>query len=73
MGDGVRGFVRFVHLFKNCVPSLKKSLGMSRNSCIWSDMVAIVRLVLERKVELGVVSYGKIWILWKLEGGWWKK
>jgi hypothetical protein len=36
-------------------------------------MVAIVRLVLERKVELGVVSYGKIWILWKLEGGWWKK
>jgi hypothetical protein len=54
-----RGFVRFVHLFRNCVPSLKKSLGMSRNSWIWSDIVATVRCVFGRDVQLGLVSYGK--------------
>jgi hypothetical protein len=41
-----------VHLFRNCVPSLKKSLGMSRNSWIWSDMVTVVRLVIRRNVKL---------------------
>jgi hypothetical protein len=46
-----KDFVRFVHLFKNCVPSLKKSLGMSRNSWIWSDMVAVVRLIIGRYVQ----------------------
>ena len=35
-----------MHLFRNCVPSLKKSLGMSRNSWIWSDMVMVVRLAI---------------------------
>lgn len=41
-----------MHLFRNCVPSLKKSLGMSRNSWIWSDMVTVVRLVIRRNVKL---------------------
>jgi hypothetical protein len=58
--DGGRGFVRFVHLFRNCVPSLKKSLGMSRNSWIWSDMVAIVKLVFGRVVKLGAQLHGRI-------------
>jgi hypothetical protein len=41
-----------VHLFRNCVPSLKKSLGMSRNSWIWSDMVTVMRLVIKRDEKI---------------------
>lgn len=33
------GDVRLVHLFKNCVPSLMKSLGISARSLSWSDIV----------------------------------
>ena len=33
-------FVRLVHLVINWEPSLKKSRGMSKNSWIWSDMIA---------------------------------
>lgn len=41
-----------MHLFRNWVPSLKKSLGISRNSWIWSDMVTVVRLVIRMDVKL---------------------
>jgi hypothetical protein len=34
------------------VPSLKKSLGMSRNSWIWSDMVTVMRLVIKRDEKI---------------------
>jgi hypothetical protein len=34
------------------VPSLKKSLGMSRNSWIWSDIVTVMRLVIKRDEKL---------------------
>lgn len=37
-----RGDERLVHRFRNNVPSLRKSLGMSVSSLIWSDMVAWV-------------------------------
>jgi hypothetical protein len=35
-----RGAVRFVHLEINWEPSFTKSRGISKNSWIWSDMIA---------------------------------
>lgn len=37
--NGLWRDIRFVHLFMNCVPSFKKSLGISANSLIWSDIL----------------------------------
>lgn len=36
-----KGHIRFWHLFMNCTPSLTNSLGTSRISWIWSDMVIV--------------------------------
>lgn len=33
--------LRFVHLFRNCVPSLRKSRGISAKSLSWSDIFVV--------------------------------
>jgi hypothetical protein len=37
-----KGHIRFWHLCMNCRPSLTNSLGTSRISWIWSDMVIML-------------------------------
>ena len=41
-------YIRLVHLFRNCVPSRKKSLGISAISLKFSDMVEGVETVERR-------------------------
>jgi hypothetical protein len=60
----VRGHVRFVHRFRNWVPSRRKSLGTSASSCKVSDMLAArgegsrrwesVKLLAGARMEVGV-------------------
>lgn len=40
--EGTKYHIRFVHLFKNWVPSRRKSRGISAISLIWSDMLCWV-------------------------------
>ena len=49
-----RVYVRFVHLFMNCVPSLKNSFGTSASSCSVSDI--FVSLSVLRKKVIGHVD-----------------
>lgn len=44
--EQAKGNVRFVHLFRNWVPSRRKSRGMSASSLNWSAMVGVLAAVL---------------------------
>jgi hypothetical protein len=49
--------LRFVHLFKNCVPSLRKSFGTSASSCNVSDISTV--WYGRKGGEVGIASWRK--------------